>query len=79
MASKKPMPPKVLAEMRIKPKMGGGVSVEHHYTSPEHEPTTHNFGMTDGSGFQKHIATHTGMPYSSSGETEVTNPAEESE
>ena len=71
--------PKVIDHIRIHPKMGGGAIVAHHYTSMEHEPKQHEFGMTDGSGFHEHLATVTGMPMSNSGETEVTNPAGEEE
>lgn len=67
-------PPKVIDHIRIHPKMGGGVMVAHHYTSMEHEPKQHEFGMTDGSGFQKHIAAVTGMPMDSAGETESEAP-----
>jgi hypothetical protein len=70
-------PPKVIDHIRIHPQMGGGVTVAHHYTSMQHEPKVHNFGMTDGSGFQKHIASVTGMPMDSSGETEATQPNDE--
>ncbi len=69
--------PKVLEHIRIMPKMGGGVTVAHHYSSYEHEPKMHEFGMTDGSGFHEHIATHTGMPMDSEGETESEAPAGE--
>jgi hypothetical protein len=76
MASRK-KPNKILDHIRIMPAMGGGVSVEHHYRGGMHEPKVHNFGMTDGSGFQKHLQTFTGMPMGSSGETETTQPNDE--
>lgn len=75
---KKPTKPaKVVDHIRIHPQMGGGVTVAHHYTSIEHEPAVHNFGMTDGSGFHKHIASVTGMPMDAEGETAT--PEEEGE
>lgn len=71
MAAKTPKKPaKILDHIRIMPKMGGGVHVEHHYTSGMHEPKVHSFGMTDGSGFKNHLQTFTGMPMDEQGESE---------
>lgn len=70
-------PPKVIEHIRIMPKMGGGVTVAHHYTSMEHAPKTQDFGMTDGSAFHEHLATHTGMPMGNEGETESEKPADQ--
>ncbi len=66
--------PKVIDHIRIHPRMGGGAIVAHHYTSMEHEPKVHSFGMTDGSGFHEHLATVTGMPMGSEGEPESEAP-----
>ena len=63
-----PKPKKIIDHLRIHPQMGGGVSVHTHFTSLEHAPKVKNFGMTDGSGFKKHIASITGMPMDEAGE-----------
>jgi hypothetical protein len=76
-ASKPKMPPKVLEHIRIHPKMGGGVSVAHHYTAYEHQPKMHNFGADEAMAFHEHVATHTGMPMDSNGETNTDMPAGE--
>ena len=66
--------PKVVEHMRIHPAMGGGVTVAHHFTSMEHEPEVHKFGADQGMAFHEHMATHTGMPMDSEGETNSDAP-----
>jgi hypothetical protein len=55
--------PKVLDHIRVHPRMGGGVMVEHHHTSPEHAPKVHNFAAHDGEKFADHMMKHTGMSW----------------
>lgn len=55
--------PKVVDHIRVHPKMGGGVRVEHHHTSMEHPPKVHNFGKDAGEAFADHIMKHTGMAW----------------
>jgi hypothetical protein len=56
-------PKKVLEHIRIHPSMGGGVRVEHHFTSYEHPMELHEFGKGDGEKFRDHIEDHTGMSW----------------
>jgi hypothetical protein len=56
--SKKPA--KVLMHMMVKP-AENGVSVEHHFTSMEHEPEHHVFGNGMGKEFAAHMMQHSGM------------------
>lgn len=67
-ASRPKVPPKVLDHIRIKPALGGGTMVEHHYTSYQHEPKTYNFGADEGGRAAKHIARHAGLPLDKNGD-----------
>lgn len=73
----KPKMPKVIEHMRVHPKMGGGVTVAHHYTSMEHEPKSHNFGPEQGPAFHEHMAKFAGMPMAAEAENEETATPEE--
>lgn len=55
--------PKVLDHIRVHPRMGGGVRVEHHHTSMEHEPKVYNFGQNDGEAFADHLLKRSGMSW----------------
>ena len=66
--------PKVLSHIEIKPKMGGGHIITHHYTSYQHEPKPHNFGPDDGERAMKHIAKHAGLPHPEIAEHEGSEP-----
>ena len=61
--SKAKAAPKVLDHIRVHPRMGGGVRVEHHHTSMEHEPKIHNFGKDQGDAFADHMMKHSGMSW----------------
>ena len=52
---------KMLDHMRVSPRMGGGVTVEHHFKDYEHKPEPHQFGPEDGAGFHAHMSKHTGL------------------
>ena len=62
-AAKRSKAPKVLSHMEIRPRMGGGVQVTHHYTSYQHEPSVHQFEEGEGAKFHAHMAKHTGMKH----------------
>lgn len=53
--------PKVLERMEIKPKLGGGHIITHHYSGYQHEPKAHSFGKDDGEKAMAHIAKHAGL------------------
>ena len=55
--------PKVVEHIRVHPRMGGGVRVEHHHTSYEHPPKIHNFSKDEGEKFTDHMMKHTGMSW----------------
>lgn len=69
-ASNRKAAPKVLDHIRVHPSMGGGVRVEHHYTSFEHAPKTHNFEPQDAEKFHAHMSEHTGLSYSTGAQDE---------
>lgn len=58
---KSKMPPKELAEIRLKPAEGGGVAAEHHFTSMEHKPEMHVFAAHEGAKLAAHLGTHMGI------------------
>lgn len=84
-SSKAKKGPKVLDELRIKPKLGGGTTVVHHYTDYQHEPMTVPFnaeGKREGKGGGEHIISHlmkhAGLP-AMSGKAGESTPAEDEE
>lgn len=60
--AEKPKGKKVLAEIRIKPALGGGHVIEHHYEGYQHDPRPYKFGANDGQKAIAHIARHAGLP-----------------
>ena len=62
-AAKRSKAPKVLSHMEIHPQMGGGVRVEHHYSSYEHKPSMHEFAEDEGAKFHAHMTKHTGLAH----------------
>lgn len=57
------MPAKVMSHMTVHPQMGGGVRVEHHFTSHHHEPAVKTFGKEQGEAFADHMMAKTGMSW----------------
>lgn len=55
--------PKVLHHLEIHPQMGGGVRVEHHYSSYEHKMEPHEFEEHEGGKFHAHLTKHTGLSH----------------
>jgi hypothetical protein len=55
-AGSRKKPAKVLDHLRVKEAENGGHSVEHHFTSFEHEPETHVFGADQGPEMLAHVA-----------------------
>lgn len=72
---------KTLDHIEIHPKMGGGQTVKHVYTSYEAKPTEHNFSQKQGESFAAHLAKHTGVPlqYGSKSKSETESEIEEGE
>jgi hypothetical protein len=65
---------KVLRKMEIEPRLGGGISVTHHYTSYQHEPKSHEFTEDEGHEALAHIAKHAGLPHEKVEEQEESEP-----
>jgi len=65
---------KVLKSMTIEPRLGGGHTITHHYTSYQHESEPHEFEEHEGAKALKHIAKHAGMPHPQIGEEEDDEP-----
>jgi hypothetical protein len=57
-AGSKSKPAKVLDHMRVKEAENGGHTIEHRFTSFEHEPETHVFGEGQGEEMMMHVAKH---------------------
>lgn len=66
--------PKVLERMEIKPRLGGGHIITHHYSSYQHEPKAHEFAKDEGEEAIAHIAKHAGLPHPKIGEEEGDEP-----
>lgn len=66
--------PKVLHHLEIHPTMGGGVRVEHHHTSYEHQMEPHNFAEDEGPEFHAHMTKHTGLTHEMIGEEDESRP-----
>jgi hypothetical protein len=62
-SSKAKRAPKVLHHLEVHPQMGGGVRVEHHYSSYEHKMEPHEFGEGEGGKFHEHLSNHTGLSH----------------
>jgi len=65
---------KVLREMTIKPRLGGGHIVTHHYEDYRHDSEPHEFTKNQGAKALKHIAQHAGLPHPAIGEEEDDEP-----
>lgn len=61
-------PAKVLDHIEVHPKMGGGHTVKHVYTSYEHESKEVPFSMAQGYEAAKHILKHSGLGHVLDGE-----------
>jgi hypothetical protein len=67
---------KVLKHIEIHPQLGGGVNIQHHYTSYQHEPRSYKFGADEGARAMAHIARHAGLVI---GEQDGSQPDEKQE
>ena len=65
---------KVLSHMEVKPRLGGGVHVIHHYTDYHHDPKPYEFAEGEGAKFHAHMAKHTGMKHEEIEEQEGSEP-----
>lgn len=72
-------PAKVLDHIEVHPKMGGGHTVKHVYTSYEHESKEVPFSKSQGYEAAKHILKHSGLGHVLEGESgEAVGEGEES-
>ena len=54
--------PKHTSHLEIHPKLGGGTTIKHVYSSYEHQPREYHFGEGEGHRALAHIARHAGLP-----------------